>query len=342
MTGYDEGRTGSDVQGQETGFWRHRLYSARADSSPHPCEPCPSRRRDLCRRRSGAAPRRAGCEGRPRNGHSWRRRSSGRSPAVRPRRPTRSPRGTVKFSGSVADLADETRHAERPWISIPTRHYQPRRLAVSPLRCERSRCRRSPGPTRHDGVLRSDPAVVPHGRFSIRSPAHASTGPAGRHLAPGRGLRHHPGTAALSLACRRSRWGRHRYPRPVASRLSGGYTLVPQAVEGPGAYAWAGGHRQAEQLTGLRPERSCRPSPIARTDTRTIAPTSPTSPHGNASATCAGAHLPGRHNDSCPCLDSSATSSALAVTWCERCIIGSDEDALFSLRMQSRSPPDAN
>ena len=92
------------------------------------------------------------------------------------------------------------------WISIPTRHYQPRRLAVSPLRCELSRCRRSPGPTRHYGVLRSDPAVVPHVRFSIRSPAQASTGPAGRHLAPGRGLRHHPGTAALSLACRRSRW----------------------------------------------------------------------------------------------------------------------------------------
>ena len=114
--------------------------------------------------------------------------------------------GTVKFSGSVADLADETRHAELPWISIPTRHYQPRRLAVSPLRCELSRCRRSPGPTRHYGVLRSDPAVVPHVRFSIRSPVQASTGPAGRHLAPGRGLRHHPGTAALSLACRRSRW----------------------------------------------------------------------------------------------------------------------------------------
>ena len=32
--------------------------------------------------------------------------------------------GTVKFSGSVADLANETRHAELPWISIPTRHYQ--------------------------------------------------------------------------------------------------------------------------------------------------------------------------------------------------------------------------
>ena len=116
------------------------------------------------------------------------------------------PEGTVKFSGSVADLADETRHAELPWISISTRHYQPRRLAVSPLRCELSRCRRSPGPTRHYGVLRSDPAVVPHVRFSIRSPAQASTGPAGRHLAPGRGLRHHPGTAALSLASCRSRW----------------------------------------------------------------------------------------------------------------------------------------
>ena len=34
-----------------------------------------------------------------------------------------------------------------------------------------------------------------------------------------------PGTAALSLACRRSRWRRHRYPRPVASRLPGGDTL---------------------------------------------------------------------------------------------------------------------
>ena len=51
---------------------------------------------------------------------------------------------------------------------------------------------------------------------------------------------------------------------------------------------------------------------------------------------------PGRHNDSCPCMDSSATSSALAVTWCERCIIGSYEDALFSFGMQSRSPPDSN
>ncbi len=96
------------------------------------------------------------------------------------------------------------------------------------------------------------------------------------------------------------------------------------------------------RATGLHTERSCRPSLSARTDTRTIVPTSPTSPHGTARDTCAGSTLLVRHNDSCPCTDSSAPSSAVAVTWCERCISGNDEDALFSLGMPSRSPPDAN
>ena len=190
--------------------------------------------------------------------------------------------GTVKFRGSVADLADETRHAELPWVSISARDHQPRHLAVSPLRCEFSRCRRSPGSTWHHGVLRSDPTVVPHVRFGIRSPAQASTGSTGRHLAPGRGLRHYSGTATLSLACRRSRWRRHRYPRPVASRLPGCHTLFPQAVEGPRASAWAVGHRQAEQLQGCTPsghavrrsqygpvrEQSRRSFPPAHTATR--------------------------------------------------------------------------
>ena len=108
-------------------------------------------------------------------------------------------------------------------------------------------------PTRPHGVLRSDPAVMHHVRCGIRSQAQASTGPAGRHLAPGRGLRHHPGTAALSLARRRSRWRRHRYPRPVASRLPGCHTLFSQAVEGPRASARAIGHRQAEQRQGCAP-----------------------------------------------------------------------------------------
>ena len=142
--------------------------------------------------------------------------------------------GSVKFSGRVADLGDEKRHAELPWISIPARDHQPRRMAVPSILCELSRCRRSPGPTRHHGVLRSDPALVHPVRLGIRSQAQASTGPAGRHMVPGRGLRHHPGTAALSLACRRSRWRRHRHPRPVASRPPGCQTLYPQAVEGSG------------------------------------------------------------------------------------------------------------
>ena len=55
-------------------------------------------------------------------------------------------------------MVDETRHAELPQIPLSSRNHQPRRLAVSPLRSELSRCRRSPGPTRHHGVLRSDPA----------------------------------------------------------------------------------------------------------------------------------------------------------------------------------------
>ena len=62
----------------------------------------------------------------------------------------------------------------------------------------------------------------------------------------------------------------------------GGYTLFPQAVEGPGAYAWAVGHRQAEQLQGCAPsghavrrpshgpirEQPCRSLPPAHTATR--------------------------------------------------------------------------
>ena len=59
--------------------------------------------------------------------------------------------------------------AELPWVSLSPRDHQPRRLAVSPLRCEFSRCRRSPGPTWHHGVLRNNPAVVHHVRFSLRS-----------------------------------------------------------------------------------------------------------------------------------------------------------------------------
>ena len=104
------------------------------------------------------------------------------------------------------------------------------------------------------------------------------------------------------------------------------------------------GRLVTDKLSSYRAaHRAVMPSVAHRTDRyENNAPKSPTSPHGNASDKCAGSNLPGRHNDSCPCMDSSATSSALAVTWCERCIIGSYEDALFSFGMQSRSPPDSN
>ena len=164
---------------------------------------------------------------------------------------------------------------------------------------------------------------------------------AGRHLAPGRGLRHHPGTAALSLACRRSRWRRPRYPRPVASRLPGCQTLFSQAVEGPREQARAIDHRQAEQLQGCAPSghavRRSQYGPI-----REHVPKSLTSPHGNASDKCDGSNLPVRHNDSCSCTDSSATCSTLTVTCCERSIIESYEVALSSFGMQSRSQPDSS
>ena len=142
-------------------------------------------------------------------------------------------------------------------------------------------CRRYDGQEVDRGSPRArDPCTNAQVRCGIRSQAHASTGPAGRHLAPGRGLRHHPGTAALSLARRRSRWRRPRYPRPVASRLPGGHTLFSQALEGPRASARAIGHRQAEQRQGCAPSGHAvrRPShgPIREQPRRGVAATDAT------------------------------------------------------------------
>ncbi len=90
-----------------------------------------------------AAHRSANSATSPRTGLA-RRRPESLVPSRRPRIPARG---------------DEPRHAERPWLSIASRDHQPRRLAVSPRRCERARCRRSPGPPRPHGVLRSDRAA---------------------------------------------------------------------------------------------------------------------------------------------------------------------------------------
>ena len=78
-------------------------------------------------------------------------------------------------------------------------------------------------------------------------------------------------------------------------------------------------------------EASRRPSSIARRVTRTIAPKSPTSRHGNASAKCEGSNLQVKRDDSCQCAGSSETSSTSAVTCCELTII---EVALSLLGMQ--------
>ncbi len=147
--------------------------------------------------------------------------------------------------------------------------------------------------------------------------------------------------AALSLACRRKRATSSRASSRRVATVGRRHACSARCCSG--RRVRRGGWSPTRcAATGLRTERSCRPSPSARTDTRTIAPKSLTSPHGTARDTCAGSTLPGRHNDACPCMDSSAPSSAVAVTWCERCTSGNDEDALFSLGMPSRSPPDAN
>ena len=89
-------------------------------------------------------------------------------------------------------------------------------------------------------------------------------------------LRHHPGTAALSLVCRRSRWRRPRYPCPVASQLPGCQTLFSQVDEGPREQARAIGHRQAEQLQGCAPRghavRRSQYGPIREHSRRSLSP----------------------------------------------------------------------
>ena len=93
---------------------------------------------------------------------------------------------------------------------------------------------RSPGPTRHHGVLRSYPAFGASSSVrntlegsSVDRAGWATHGTWTRSSSPSRDS----GTiSGVPL----SRWRRHRHPRPVASRPPGCQTLYPQAVEGPG------------------------------------------------------------------------------------------------------------
>ena len=79
-------------------------------------------------------------------------------------RQDRPPHGTVKFSGRVADLVDETRHAKLPRIPFSPRDHQPHRLAVSP--CAAASCREDDG--RPVEVGGQEPASNHPKRLSLR------------------------------------------------------------------------------------------------------------------------------------------------------------------------------
>ena len=78
--------------------------------------------------------------------------------------------------------------------------------------------------------------------------------------------RHHPGTAAISLACGRSRRRRNRHSRAVASRPPGSQTLFSHAVEGARSRARPAGDGQAEKLRRWTAHGEVMPSVIHSTD----------------------------------------------------------------------------
>ena len=96
---------------------------------------------------------------------------------------------TVKFSGSVADVADEERPPELPWISISPEIMS---HAVWVYHRFGVRFRDAADLLAQHGLTVSDDAIrlwCLDFDSADAPPAHASTGPAGRHLAPRQGLR---------------------------------------------------------------------------------------------------------------------------------------------------------
>ena len=159
--------------------------------------------------------------------------------------------------------------------------------AKRPIRSRFSRRGRAVIPiARWSSTATASPSALAHGVPPVRRHATVPqawmprignsrrTGPAGQGMdevfVTIQGRRHYP----------------HRYPRPVAARLPGCHTLFPQAVEGPGASAWAVGHRQAEQLQGGAPNGHavCRPShgPIREQSRRSLPPAHTTTRATNA------------------------------------------------------------
>src|SRR6185436_13329672 len=74
--------------------------------------------------------------------------------------------------------------------------------------------------------------------------------PSRRRMAPRRGVREDQRHHSLSVARGRPARRRARHPRAVAPQRGGGYTVFPQAAQGPALRAARTGDRQAGQLSG--------------------------------------------------------------------------------------------
>src|SRR6185312_10693828 len=77
--------------------------------------------------------------------------------------------------------------------------------------------------------------------------------PPRRQMAPRRGVREDQRHHSLSVARGRPARRRARHPRAVAPSRGGGYTVFPQAAQGPALRAARAGDRQAGQLSGRSP-----------------------------------------------------------------------------------------
>ena len=82
--------------------------------------------------------------------------------------------------------------------------------------------------------LRDHQKVVPEVRTRVCKKARASTGAAGRKVAPGRSHREDQGRAALFVADRGPGRGLDRHPGSAVSQRPRGQAVLSQAAEGQG------------------------------------------------------------------------------------------------------------
>ena len=168
--------------------------------------------------------------------------------------------------------------------------------------CWRSAASRSP-------TKRFGSGVAPSGRRMHERCG--ATGANGRHVVPGRTVRHDPRAAAVSLAGRR----RDRHPRAIPARSTCCHALLPEVVERPGVCTSTSHHGQAAELCVGSSRCDARPWSTSRTSTRTIELKSPISRRASASARCGASSRPPRCNASPRCTASYRISSG----WVDIC-----------------------